>query len=249
MKVDPEYSETFLQGMLNVDRQAAAECIERALENGVTPDDVVLKIINVAMDRLGELQADQVVVLAQVFAAAQIVDNALKRLLPLLKKKRRTFGTVVLGNIQGDNHSLGRKTVATFLRVAGYEVHDMGASVPPAALVDKARETGAHVIGVSALLLHTAKKISEVRPLLNEAGLSHVKLIVGGAPFNMDPTLYRRVGADATTQNAHDAVRAIRMLLAKPVRFLNPRTNTYRWRDAITGRFIPAPADAEEMTS
>ncbi len=108
-------------------------------------------------------------------------------------------------------------------------------------------ETEAHVVGVSALLIHTAKKIASLRPLLNDAGLSKVKIMGGGAPFNMDPHLFGRLGADAMASNANDAAGVVRMLLAKPVRYVDPRTGKYRWRDAITGRFIPAPQTREEV--
>lgn len=249
MRIDTRYSDTFLQAMLDIDRQQTAQVIEEALDDGISARDVIIKILDVAMNQLGEMQAEKQVVLAQVYMAAQMAEAALNRLLPLLDTKPTTHGTVVLGNILGDNHALGRKTVGTFLRIAGYAVHDLGISVPLEAFVTKAKETNAEIIGVSALLLHTAKQLQGLRPMLEEAGLSHVKLLAGGAPFNLDPDLYRRLGADATAPNAADAVRVARILLARPVQFYDPRTGAIRWRDAITGRFVPAPQTIREVVS
>jgi methylmalonyl-CoA mutase cobalamin-binding domain/chain len=241
MRIDPHYSEALLQALLDVDRPKAAQAIEDALAANISPEDVIIKVLNVAMDQLGEMQAQQLVVLAQVYIAAQIADNALNRLLPLLQTKRTINGTIVLGNILGDNHALGRKTVGTFLKVAGYEVHDLGISVPLEDFVAKAKETKAEIIGVSALLLHTARLISQLRPMLEAEGMSEVKILVGGAPFNLDPKLHQRLGADAMAVNATESVRAVRILLARPVQFYDTRTGSVRWRDAITGRFVPAP--------
>ncbi len=249
MRIDTRYSDTFLRAMLDIDSRQATRIIEEALDDGISARDVIIKILDVAMNQLGELQAEKQVVLAQVYMAAQMAEAALNRLLPLLDTKPTTYGTIVLGNILGDNHALGRKTVGIFLRVAGYEVHDLGISVPLEKFVTTAKETNAEIIGISALLLHTAKQIKGLRPMLEADGLDHVKLLVGGAPFNLDPGLYRRLGADATAPNAADAVRVVRILLARPVQFYDPRTGAIRWRDAITGRFVPTPQTTKEAVS
>jgi methanogenic corrinoid protein MtbC1 len=66
---------------------------------------------------------------------------------------------------------------------------------------------------VSALLLHTAEKIKEIRQLLDERHLSpRIKLAVGGAAFNIDRELARTVGADGTALNALGAVAYVRSL-------------------------------------
>ena len=123
---------------------------------------------------------------------------------------------LVIGTVAGDYHGLGRKIVAIFLRVAGFQVYDLGMSVSSAVMVDEALKVGAGVICASGLLLHTVEKVSEVRTILQARGLEdRIKLVVGGAPFNFDPQLYRSLGADAYAVNAVDAVRVVRQMFAE----------------------------------
>ncbi|MCA8959738.1 MAG: cobalamin-dependent protein, partial [Planctomycetes bacterium] len=119
---------------------------------------------------------------------------------------------VVLGNAFEDHHDLGRRLVAAALRGAGFVVHDLGLSVSNETFVAKAREVDADVIGVSALLLHTASRIPELKRALSDAGLGHIPVVAGGAPFLVDPQLYHRFEADGTGRNPDDAVRLIRQL-------------------------------------
>jgi len=109
----------------------------------------------------------------------------------------------VVGNIEDDYHSIGRRMVATFLRLDGWFVIDIGNDVLSESFVDHALESRATVIGVSAMMLSNALNISKVRDEINRRGLQQkLSLAVGGAIFAMRPELAREVGADGTAPNA-----------------------------------------------
>ena len=55
-------------------------------------------------------------------------------------------------------------------------------------------------------------KVRSVRDLLTERGYKG-KLIVGGAPFRLDPELWKQVGADATSGSAGDILLTIEGLV------------------------------------
>ena len=115
-------------------------------------------------------------------------------------------GTAVLGNAEDDYHALGRRMVATFLRLEGWKVHDLGNDVLAATFVDEALATGASVIGVSAMMLTNAHNILRVREELDRRDLSgRVGLAVGGAVFALRPGLVNEVGGDGTALTAVDA--------------------------------------------
>jgi methylmalonyl-CoA mutase cobalamin-binding domain/chain len=136
-------------------------------------------------------------------------------LLPILEKehKKDKLGKVVIGNAFGDYHALGRKIISTFLRMAGFEVTDLGLSVPNEKFVEVVKETKANLICVSALILHTAEEVAELRELLDKKGLKQVKILVGGAPFNFEPRLVQTVKADAMAANGIEAIKAAKELL------------------------------------
>ncbi len=209
-----DYQKQFFERVMAKDMPGSMRVIDAALAGGtLSPDKILLTVVSGAMDQVGKLQLNQAITLSEVFMMAAIGDAAIDRLLPEMPDLPYLGGTVVLGSAEGDYHSLGRKIVGSFLRVAGFKVVDLGASVSAATFVDRACEEQAFVIGVSALLLHTAEKIKEVRSLLDERRLSgQIKLVVGGAAFNFDRQMVRQVGADGMALNALGAVAAVRSL-------------------------------------
>jgi methanogenic corrinoid protein MtbC1 len=156
--------------------------------------------------------------LAQAYMAAKITEDM------LLKIAERTAwhaggippkGPVVIGNIEEDFHALGRKMLGTFLGAEGWLVHDLGNDVPPEVFVDKAEEVGARVIGVSAMMLTTARNIRRVREEVDRRGLTgRLQLAVGGAVFLVMPGLVDDVGGDGTAANAIEAVQLFDRLWA-----------------------------------
>lgn len=97
--------------------------------------------------------------------------------------------------------------VGAFLRARGWTVHDLGNDVPAATFVDKAVEAGARVIGVSAMMLTTARNIKAVREEIDRRGLTgRIQLAVGGAVFRVTAGLAEEIGADGSAANALAAV-------------------------------------------
>lgn len=122
---------------------------------------------------------------------------------------------VVLGNAFEDYHDLGRRIVAIAMRAEGYRVVDLGMGVANERFVEVARQERADVIGVSSLLLHTAKWIPKLKHELEAAGLAHIPVIVGGAPFVVDPGLVKQFEADGVGRTPTEAVRLVRSLYWK----------------------------------
>lgn len=202
------WSQKLLRAMVAADRAGAGELIGQALDEGHPPDRLLADVLDPALGRLGWLWEQEMTSLAQTFVAAKIAEDVLLRCLPAggAMPRRASKGRVVLGNIEDDFHSLGRRIVVSFLQAAGWEVHDLGNDVVAEAFVDKALEVEAAVVGVSAMTQTTALNIRRLRAVIDARGLAaHVKLVVGGAVFNWRPELVAAVGADGTAQSAAGA--------------------------------------------
>jgi methanogenic corrinoid protein MtbC1 len=106
-----------------------------------------------------------------------------------------------------DYHALGKIIVCAALRASGWDLHDYGRMTAPE-LAEKVIENQTGILLVSTLMLRSALQIKELRDRLTAAG-SPAKIIVGGAPFRFDPELWLEVGADATGNDAAEAVRAV----------------------------------------
>ena len=148
------YAGQFFEAMIGLDAPGAKQVIQTALQNGTAPEAIVLDVFCPAMDRFGLLQANQEITLSEIYAVARIGDNVLDQLMPLMPKSHHIAGTVVVGTVAGDFHGMGAKIVGTFLRMAGFVVHELGINVPAATFVNTAIEKRASVICASTLLLH-----------------------------------------------------------------------------------------------
>jgi methanogenic corrinoid protein MtbC1 len=110
-------------------------------------------------------------------------------------------GKVVIGTVKGDIHDIGKNIVVTLLRGSGFEVTDLGVDVPADKFVTVLKETGARVLGLSALLNVTYPEMKHVVEEVGGAGLrDKVKIIIGGTPVNEQVRQFS--GADYFAEDA-----------------------------------------------
>jgi 5-methyltetrahydrofolate--homocysteine methyltransferase len=121
-------------------------------------------------------------------------------------------GKAVIGSVQGDQHDIGKNLVGIMLKGSGFEVIDLGSDVAPERFVDAAVESGAQVIGMSALLMTTMPVMKKVVEIIKERGLEgELKTIIGGAPVSSDYA--QEIGADAYAFDCVSAVERIKGLI------------------------------------
>lgn len=168
---------------------------------------LLAEVLEPALLRIGEeWRFTESFSLAQAYVAGRVAEDALASIAAHTKAEAQpeaTKGPVVIGNIEDDFHALGRRMVGVFLRADGWIVYDLGNDVLPEAFIDKALEVGARVIGVSAMMLTTARNIRRLREEIDRRQLSgRLQLAVGGAVFKVCPGLDKEVGGDGTAGNA-----------------------------------------------
>ncbi len=121
-------------------------------------------------------------------------------------------GRVVIGTVKGDLHDIGKGLVASMLEGGGFQVADLGVDVPPDRFVTQAKEVGADVIAVSALLTTTMTGMKAVVDAVRDAGMvDQCKVIVGGAPLTQ--RFADSIGASGYSDGASGAVALTRQLV------------------------------------
>jgi 5-methyltetrahydrofolate--homocysteine methyltransferase len=183
----------------------------KALEQKLSPREILDHGLVLGMARIGEKFKCHEIFLPDVLMAAKAMYSGLDVLKPLLlKDKVSPLARIVIGTVQGDLHDIGKNLVSIMLEGAGFEVIDLGHDVPPAKFVERARETGAKVIGMSALLTTTMPAMAEVVKLVKAEKLD-VKTVVGGAPVS--EAYSREIGADAYAYDSSSAVETVKGLM------------------------------------
>jgi len=202
--------------MLRAERQAAVELVESLMREGTRPEFVVQELLDPALIKQGQMWGAGQLSLAQAYVSARIAEDILLRCVAVRQGDEpvKTRGVIVIGNIEDDFHSLGRKIVAIFLKSNGWIVHDLGNDILAEDFVAEAIARNASIIAASAMMYTTALNIKKIRVILNDRGLSgKIKLAVGGAVFNDRPDLVKEVGGDGSAVNAFESLDLMDRLL------------------------------------
>lgn len=129
----------------------------------------------------------------------EITDLVKPKLIKAVEIKR--LGKVIIGTVSGDIHDIGKNIVTFMLDINGFEVYDLGVDVPPQQFVDKIKETGSSVVGLSGFLTLAFDSMKETIEAIKAAGMKdQVKIMIGGGQMSEDIRKY--TGADAYGANA-----------------------------------------------
>jgi corrinoid protein of di/trimethylamine methyltransferase len=201
--------------LIEGDADQTMTATQQALAAGVEPLAIIDRGLVPAMRIVGERFSCGEYFLPNLILSAHCMKQAMELLEPELHARRqsvRSRGKVVIGTVQGDIHEIGKSLVATMLSANGFEVRDLGVDVPIEKFLATVRETGAQILGLSALLTTTMSVQKKVIEALVAAGLrSRVKVILGGAPVSQ--RWADEIGADGYAEDAVDAVALAQRLV------------------------------------
>lgn len=196
------------RALLAVDRPMVDQLVEQALA-GEPPQAVIDRLLVPALVRVGTAWEQGQVALSQVYMAGRLAEAVTGRLLPQASPAEGTARAAVA--VLEDQHVLGKQMVLAHLHAAAIPVVDLGQGLSAAALAERAAAAGVQVLLVSVLMLRSALAVTGLVEALRGRAC-HTRVVVGGAPFRLDPELWRRVGADAWGPSAADAPGLVRRL-------------------------------------
>lgn len=154
----------------------------------IPPIEFISGHLMVAMEELGARFARGEVSLPHLLKSADVMKQVMTYIEAVLGTSEggatTVKGTLVLGTVFQDVHSIGKDLTRTLLENYGYRVIDLGVQVPLADFIETAKREKADAIGMSSLLVQTAGHMITVAAMAREAGLD-LPILIGGAPVNM----------------------------------------------------------------
>jgi len=194
------------------DRVTAVAVTTQAIAEGTGPR-TILAAMTAAMDTVGgQFQRNEIYV-PEMLVAARAMKEAMAVLAPeLVGAGIRPEHTAVIGTVSGDLHDIGKNLVGMLWKGANIDVIDLGTNVSAARFVEAAKEHGAHLVGISALLTTTMVGMKAVVAAIRAADLNDVKIMVGGAPVTDEFAM--EIGADGYASDAGAAVEVARRILS-----------------------------------
>ena len=189
----------------------AVKVTKIAVEEGMTPHEIINQYMIKAMEEIGSRFEAGKVFVPNLLMSARAMRGALDVLKPLMQVE--PIGKAVIGTVKGDLHDIGKNLVASMFEGCGFEVINLGVDVSSDKFISAALENKADIICMSALLTTTMNYMKEVVAAVEASELKgKVKIMVGGAPVN--DAFAKAIGADAYTSNANAAVVMAKKLIA-----------------------------------
>ncbi len=164
------------------------EDTEEARASVARPLHVIEGPLMDGMNVVGDLFGSGKMFLPQVVKSARVMKQAVGYLMPFMEREKEEMGLVdspsagkiLLATVKGDVHDIGKNIVGVVLGCNNYEVVDMGVMVPGQQILDKAKEIGADIIGLSGLITPSLDEMVSVASEMQRQGFD-IPLLIGGA--------------------------------------------------------------------
>lgn len=187
-------------------KEQAYRGTKEALASGRDTMDVINGELIPALDVVGQAFEKGTMFLPQLLMSAEAAKAgfaAIKEYVESTGTRQEKKGTVVIATVKGDIHDIGKNIVKVLLENYGFDVIDLGKDVPPEAVVEAVQQSGARLVGLSALMTTTVASMEETIRQLREK-VPGCKVMVGGAVLT--PEYADMIGADYYAKDAMQSV-------------------------------------------
>ena len=201
------------QSVVDMDEEASERLSREFIEAGFDAYDGIASGLALGMDEAGRLYEEEEYYIPELLLCSDAMYSGLDVLKPHLKKEDSSESLrAVVGVVEGDTHDIGKNLFKVMLETVGFEVFDLGRDVPPKDFVEKAKEVGAHLVGMSTLMTTTMPNMPVVVELLKSHGMrDNTVVMVGGGPISR--SFAQKIGADGYAPEASAAARLAKELV------------------------------------
>ncbi len=203
---DKDLVQIIIQG-----RKDECAAVVKDMLNSMSPIEIIDNYFVKALKQVGDDYSKGRLFLPQLMQSAETVKKGFEIIkeLPGDNAKEKS-GKIILATVYGDIHDIGKNIVKLMLDNYGFDVIDLGKDVPISNVVEKAKITGAPLVGLSALMTTTVQSMKDTITALRNDGYEG-KIMVGGAVLTEEYANY--VGADFYAKDAADSVKIAEIVL------------------------------------
>ena len=201
-----ELNERAKKAVLTYNINESKKVAQDALDQNADIVDLIQNGFTVGINQFGDLYEQKKLFLPHIMAAANAMNAGVDILTPHLGAQAKTadnLGKFVICTIEGDIHSIGKDIAAIMLKVAGFDVINLGRDIPLKDIAKAVADNNAIAVGTSALMTSTMVNQKAFEEIMKKQGLKGKCLTnVGGAPVTQQWA--DEIGADVYSENAQD---------------------------------------------
>jgi methanogenic corrinoid protein MtbC1 len=198
----PADLDLYLDLVGDADERGAVAFATSLLHRGVPAGEIVVGLIGATQARVGELWARNEWGVAREHAATAVSERVLAAVaahtsVPAVR------GRITLACVDGEWHGLPARMLAELLRLDGWRVDFLGASVPGRHLIAHLHQTGPDAVALSCMLPTRLPRAHAAIAACRAAG---IPVIAGGRGFGPSGRYAELLGADAWAATGTEAV-------------------------------------------
>lgn len=205
------------EAVVDMDEDLVEEAATEYVNAGHDALEGITSGLSAGMEEVGHLYEEQEYYIPELLICSEVMYKGMDILRPHLNKVStddKVKLKAVVGVVEGDTHDIGKNLFKIMLETQGFEVFDLGRDVPPDQFIDKAKEVGANLIGMSTLMTTTMRNMEVTIEKLKEAGIrDSLVVMVGGGPISHDFAM--KIGADGYEAEASRAAETAKRLVMK----------------------------------
>lgn len=211
-----EQANNYLKYLVKGDKSSAYKLIMELLSAGAVIKDIYLSIFQVTQQETGRLWQMGKISIAQehyITAATQLI---MSQLYPYLFDSAHNGKKIIVSCITGELHEIGARMVADLFEMDGWNSYYFGANIEQSSLITATENYLPEVLAVSVTMTFNLTAVSElIGKIKMNTKINHVKILVGGYPFNLTRKLWKNIGADGFASDAAGAVELANSFLSK----------------------------------
>lgn len=191
------------------------ELVQSAIDEGIDPMEILNHGMVDAMTLIGERFSRGEAFVPEMLISARTMKKGVEVLKPhLAKDATSSFGTAIIGTVQGDMHDIGKNLVAMMIESAGFEVVDLEVDVSLERFVEAiSTHSNVRIVALSTLLTTTMPAMKRIVEGLNQLeNRDSFRIMVGGAPIT--EAFARQIGADGYSADAAAAAVLAKSLVS-----------------------------------
>lgn len=203
------------EAVVNMDIEEVKSKCEEAIVAGIAAPLVIRDGLSAGMRQVGELWNRMEIYMPEVMGSVDAYYAGLE-----IMKKQVTadqevsyVGTIVMGTIWGDIHSVGKDVAGPVFEGAEFKVIDLGLNVSPERYVEAIKEHKPDIVGLGTYMSETFLHVKDTVDAFVKAGVRDDVFIVCGGPA-VDSEVAKKMGADEAYDDAWVAVAGMKELIA-----------------------------------
>ncbi len=207
-------AQKYLNFLLDGNKGEASNLIMKYIEKGKDIKEIYLEIFQATQIEVGKMWQENKINVAQEHYVTASTQMIMSQLYNYVLNTIKNNYTIIAASVSHELHEIGIRIVSDFLELEGFNVYYLGANMPLKDIMKSIKQKKANILMLSATM---TEHIEEASKIINEIKINestkHIKIMVGGYPFNVDQNLWKTLKADGYSKDALNTVEVVKKLL------------------------------------